>query len=364
MKIFLKFSFMILSDIYRGFVYIKEVLQSNTNHSFDVAYITNFNNSVEQGFMGISSLWCDKAFVPALKLQLGDVRGRYIAINNVAKDMNRNPVTGEITDGMKVARKQARQAIKYSVRKGVRVVLFGASTKRLFSKQELAEFTTCHPGVIFTIGDNGTVIALWQDVRSALDKNDISKDDGIVVIGPNGFLGSVIRKKLLENGYTNIIPISQRGHNPFAEARDVKLVVACSHHHRVRLSQSIIKDIMYHGGVHVIDVCKPFNFSRAEYENCKREGILVTRQDAGNMMNVNLAYSGSVIASVALKQLNLSQERLFGCFSEATALAYSNSSSQGNMFLTVNDPAINIVGDAFKQSQFVTAPQCNFGNVL
>lgn len=364
MKIVTKIVFMILSDMYRAFVYIKEIMFDNS-HSFDVAYITNFQNDIERGFLGLSSLWKYKPFELALKLRMNNITGRFIAINNIADNMVKDLTTGQISDAMKTAKKQVRQAITYSVNRGAKVILFGASTKRLFSREEISILLQQYPNIIFTIGDNGTAWSLWQDILSALKEFKICKHDKIAVIGPNGFLGSVAKKKLMYAKYKNIIQISQKDETPFDNLDDVKLVIACSHHKKVRLTASIIHKIAHANGIHIIDVCKPHNFSYCEYLKCKDFDMNVTRQDSGNTLNDTISYDGILIAGIALKQLELSPKRMFGCFSEATALAaFSHHELLQYDFFNVSDAKINFINDAFKRSGFYVSSKFNFGNMV
>jgi hypothetical protein len=357
-KIVMKGIFIILSDIYRIFVHIKEIICDKGDHDFDIAYITNFQNDVECGFLGITSLWKHKAFAPALKLRMHGIRGRYIAINSVAHDMIKNPATGAFSEQMHIARKQVVEAIIYAWKHHAKIILFAASTKRLFSENEIRIFAQRY-NMTFTIGDNGTIIALLGDVQCAIECYSITPNDNIVVIGPNGFLGSEVVRYLEKRGFDNVVCISQKDKHPFENVSDVRLVIACSHHPSVRLTADILQKISSTNGVHVVDVCKPSNFSLREF---KKSRVDVTRQDAGNMENSNLTYDGSWIACIALKQLHLSDKRLFGCFSEATALATMPSVMLKHFdFLSVNKTSMDIVQLCFERTNFRISQICNFG---
>lgn len=360
-KFFTKILNIIASDIYRGWVFIKEFF--NKNDQIDVAYITNFQNNIERGFMGSYPLLRNKLFVRSLKLKMKNGKiGRIITINSLASDLVKDFKTRKFNNKSHIARAQVRSAIDDVARKGASVILFGASTKRLFSDGELAELNEQYAEITFTIGDNGTIIKLWKDVKFAIKNNKISKNDKILVIGPNGFLGSSVRKKLINKGYSNLELVSQTDEIPFDNIKDVKLIVACSHHPKVKLKKEILKKIMHKNGIFVVDVCRPYNFSRKEFYKCLNENISVQRIDAGNSYNKGLKYDGSIIANIALKQIGLSQKRLFGCFSEASALTeFSRKDLNKCDFLSVNDKAIDFVDKAFIKTGFERSRSCNFG---
>lgn len=359
MKLFMRVVFMIASDIYRMAIKIKDLF---IGERIDVAYITNFQNDVERGFMGFSSLFREKLFTYALRLRLGDkVVGQYIAINSIAKDLVKDPTTRNLGfKGLK-ARTQVLAAIEELSKKGARVVLFAASTKRLFDRSELEEISKEYPNMTFTIGDNGTAIELLRDVFDVINRKGISKSDKIMVIGPNGFLGKVVRESLEKVGYHNLITVSQRNKDPF-DFGGVRMVIACSHHRNVRINRKIIEKISHEEGLYVVDVCRPYNFSKREFRSCLENGVNVERRDSGNTFNKFLKYDVPLIATVALKQLGLSENRLFGCFSEATALAaVDRDKLQAFDFLSINGSAIKFVKIALDRAHFTPSPVCNFG---
>ena len=189
---FIKIVNIIASDLYRFWISIKEFF--SRSNKIDVAFITNFQNNTERGFMGSYPLLRNKPFVHSLKLRMKNDRiGRIITINSLSKDLVKDIKTRQFNNFGHIARFQVREAIDDVAKRGVRVILFGASTKRLFDDEELAELDKKYTEVTFTIGDNGTVIKLWDDVKNAIKDEKISKNDKILVIGPNGFLGSAIK---------------------------------------------------------------------------------------------------------------------------------------------------------------------------
>lgn len=363
-KFFLKVLFVIVSDIYKIWIYLKEFFQKN--NSIDVAYITNFQNDVERGFMGFIPLLRNNFFSYSLKLKTKNGKvGRVITINSLAKDLVKDFKTRELNNKSHIARVQIREAIDDVVKKGAKIILFGASTKRLFTENELIELNQRYTQVVFTIGDNGTAIKLWKDVELVIRENNLTKNDKIAIIGPNGFLGSSVRKKLEENNFNNLFLISQSDKIPFDNLKNIKLIIACSHHPKVRLNKEILEKIKCDGKIFVVDVSRPYNLSEKEYKNCVKNKIKVVRIDAGNSYNKDLDYDGRIIASIALKQIGLSRKRLFGCFSEATALAdFSYTELVKYDFLKVNDETIKFVEKAFDKTGFEVSYPRNFGKPL
>lgn len=361
---FVKILNIITSDVYRSWIFLEEFLSKNDK--IDVAYITNFQNDVERGFMGSFPLLRNKLFTYSLKLRMkGGYVGRIITINSLASDLVKDFNTRKFNNKGHIARAQVREAIEMLYKKGVKVVLFGASTKRLFSDEELAEINSQYTEITFTIGDNGTTLELLRDVEFAIKSENISKNDKIIIIGPNGFLGNSVKNKLISQGYSSLSLVSQSDKNPFSNINDAKLVVACSHHPRVRLTSNIIKNITHNKGIFVVDVCRPYNFTRKEFYKCLNDGILVKRMDAGNSYNKNLKYEGSIIANIALRQVGLSQNRLFGCFSEASALAnFSYKDLVNYDFLSVNNKTIDFVNKAFNKAGFEICYPRNFGELV
>ncbi|MDH4330087.1 MAG: hypothetical protein OEV93_00870 [Candidatus Moranbacteria bacterium] len=368
----MKLVFMVASDLYRGLVGIKKLIEGD--FSLDIAYITNFQNDVERGFLGITSLFWRKPFAYALRLHLDGFKGRFVGINAISKELmspkNRDDVTAMRAYEEKKTRIKGYilLAIKDVIRRGAKVVLFGASTKRLFSEEEIVSLKKHYPQVIFTIGDNGTAIELWRDVAEVIKRKGISPTNRVMIIGPNGFLGSVVRCALKKAGFDNLIFVSQKEEKPFDGINDVKLVVACNHHESVRLTAGILKDITHPDGICVVDVCRPSNFSRREYRTAVKMGLVVERQDAGNTFNTNLKYDVASISNIALNQLTLSPQRLFGCFSEATAIAAVFRDNpeilRSRNFMSVNTEAIRLVEQAFREMGFHPSPEVNFGKVM
>ncbi len=150
---------------------------------------------------------------------------------------------------------------------------------------------------------------------------------------------------------------------PFAGVRRVNLIITCSHFKNVRPTAGIIKKITDEGKkISVVDVCRPSAVSKKEFYKAQREGVKIDRRDAGNTLNHNIRYVFKLGANFVLKDLMLSHNRLYGCFSEATALSFLNKKKMlGINLLSVNDEAMETVREAFGLAGFEQSPVRNYG---
>ena len=94
-------------------------------------------------------------------------------------------------------------ATEHAVKKGARVILLAASTKRLFGRDG-KYLKEKFPNVIFTIGDNGTGLILIKDVFDAIKKSNLKKGAKIVVVGPYGILGRIVLNALIDRKSTRL----------------------------------------------------------------------------------------------------------------------------------------------------------------
>lgn len=344
--------FMLLSDMYRMIAAAldwrchRRVLSGGAK--YDVAFITNFENDLQKGFMGIFR-WRPVAY--GLRFSLGSSLCRYLLINRSAHDLTR-------PKSQQIGKHYARAAIGAAICDGARIILFAAGTKRLFSESELAGIRRDYPGVIFTIGDNGTALALLSEVAHAIELR-VGKDGArIAVLGPNGFLGGVTAKFLRAIGCNDLQLLSSSKENPFAGVHGVDMIVACSHHAGLKLTADILRRISSESGVHVIDVCRPSNLSRGEFMKCTN----VTRQDSGMVHNAGIKYVFPQGAQFVLRRLGISTRILYGCFAEAVALsALPQEDLRGFDFLSVNSDTMKLIGHAFTQAGFAVSPVQNYG---
>jgi|CXWL01.1.fsa_nt_gi hypothetical protein len=353
MKLIFSYLFMASSDLYRIIASIMDwrchIRVLSGKGKYDVAFINNLENDLQKQFLGVFHK--NKAIAYSLRFSLGRSLCRSLLINCSAHELAK-------PKSRQIAKHYTRIAITTAVRDGARIILFAAGTKRLFSEEELAEISKDYPNVVFTIGDNGTALALLADVLYAIKLRKLKPDSNIAILGPNGFLGEATSKFLKELGYNNLLLLSSNMDSPFAKVSDVELVVACSHYVRLKLTADILNRISCVKGIYVIDVCRPANLSKKEFVKC----LNVVRQDSGMVHNTRIKYVFPLGALFVLRRLGLSTRIMYGCFGEAVALSVLPQEKLKDFdFLSVNINAMQFMEQAFTLAYFVASPAHNFG---
>ena len=353
MKLILDVAFMTLSDLYRMIAVILDwrchLRVLSGQGKYDVAFINNLENDLQKQFLGIFRKKKEIAY--CLRFSLGKSLCRSLLINCSAHELAR-------TKSRLLAKQYTQAAVATAVRDGARIILFAASTKRLFSESELAEIKRNHPSVIFTIGDNGTALALLADVLHAIKLRGIKANSRVAILGPNGFLGEVTAKFLQSLGYNNLLLLSSGMETPFANISGVELIVACSHHARLRLTAAILERISCEKGAFVIDVCRPSNLSKNEFLKCRN----IARQDSGMVHNADMRYVFPLGALFVLHRLGIPTRIMYGCYCEAMALSTLPQEGLRNFdFLSVNDESMRFMERAFTLAGFAVSPVHNYG---
>lgn len=293
----------------------------------------------------------------------GKISGRLRLIDAIAEDL-------VVPSGRKKAQNQFLAAVKWAQKRGVKVILLAASTKRLFGRDG-EKLKNLFPDLTFTIGDNGTAILLLKDTLRALRKAGLFPDNSrIGILGPYGILGEVVTEFLVKVGYHVIgagsdvtrlenmaksygIEICQN----FEEMDKVDAVIACTHSEKIRITADNEKLIRRQNQkLLVIDVAEPANLSIEEYEKCNN---VVIRQDAGNAYNPDLEY---VLGRISYKRLRLTNGVIFGCFAESLALALALEQGEDikNIdWFSVNNQNIDKISKLFERYGFqLPSPVC------
>lgn len=332
--------------------------------ALDVVFITNLRDEAERRrYFGGWVPPSGHANGPRVHLDgvVGRVRGIYVT----AEEM----LTKE---GRKLARRQFIAAAEWAERRGARVILLAASTKRLFGRDG-RELKERFPNLLFTIGDNGTAHMLRVDTVRALAGAGLKPGAArVLVIGPYGILGKRMTRELLGAGHT----VVGFGANDAALAEiacqygiqvtgridavgRVDAVVACTHSAAAKLGPEAVDQLRRPGRkLLVVDVAEPANLDADAYAACRDR---VVRQDAGNAWSPRLRY---VLGPLGWRMLILSRGVVFGCFAEAMAL-YHAIYRRGDIRLAerdwfrVDDDGMTRVADAFAQVGFtVPSPKC------
>lgn len=276
-----------------------------------------------------------------------------------------------------VAKEQCIAAIEYCQEKGAKIILLAASTKRLFGDGQ--EIKDMFPGLLFTIGDNGTFFLLLSEILRAFNKAGIDKESNICVIGPYGFLGELVVQHLKARGFYNIIGLGSslsrlenikskyqiQISNSFENVGKVDVIVACTHSSQVRITKEKVDLIRKSGKkLLVIDVSEPSNLTKKEYKKCKE---VVIRQDAGNGYSPGLKY---VLGAITYKMFRLTKGVTFGCFMEALVWHKALKDSHDDFKLrnlnlfNVNDENIKVIAELFSKYQVRIPSPRNYGKKI
>ena len=294
----------------------------------------------------------------------------WVAGRTRALDLTIEEMSG--TKGWRRAKELFIKACQWAEKQQASVILAAAGTKRLF-EYDSEHLKNLFPGIIFTIGDNGTSLLLKGETIRALEQASLKSGFyRIAVLGPYGFLGEIMTRVLVDSGYNVIGAGPNVGElqevkkkfsievcKTFAEMGEVDAVVACTHSDDIRLNAENIELIRrQERKLLVVDVAEPSNLVRSEYEKCKQ---FVIRQDAGNAYAPKLKY---VLGAISYRMFRLTKGVTFGCFAEALALAwglrhgYEEEIRRRNWF-QINDDNMAFVDMLFEKMGFtIPSPRC------
>lgn len=331
----------------------------------DVAIITNIRDEAEG-----KVFWGDRP------PKSGHASGARIYLDGVSGQVRGISVTAEelmTKTGRLQAKKYFIDAVIWAQKRGAKVVLLAASTKRLFGRDG-QELKRMFPDMLFTIGDNGTATLLCADIDQALAGARLNQSNTrILVLGPYGILGSEVTGHLLSRQFDVIGFGANR--NALAEMADgyglaiadnlddigkVDVVVACTHNANSRLNRDSIDYLRKrHRKLLVIDVAEPANLDERTYQLCRDR---VIRQDAGNAYSPLLSY---VLGGLSSRMLNLLPHVSFGCFAEALALYHGIYHGHNHVLLNrdwfqVNPANRALIADAFAAVSITSPKQTCF----
>jgi len=296
------------------------------------------------------------------------VSGRTRAICSISEDISHAHTAIK-------AKEQCISAIEYAQEKGAKIILLAASTKRLFGLHG-EEIKDMFPGLLFTIGDNGTFFLLLSETLRAFNKAGLSPDNSrVCVVGPYGLLGELIIKHLVERKFSIVGLGSSQSRldkmhekygiqtsTTYEDLGKVDAVIACTHSKVVKLTKERVDLIRKpNQKLLVIDVSEPSNLTKAEYKKSKD---FVIRQDAGNGYSPNLKY---VLGVITYKMFRLTRGVTFGCFMEALVWQLAVRNNPTDIFFrsldlfNINDENMKIISDLFKKYDVRIPYPRNFG---
>lgn len=272
-------------------------------------------------------------------------------------DIQPNEVLG--VEGLKKGKAAMFKAVEYLHGRGAKVICFTASTKRLPGKNG-DDITKLYPDIIFTIGDNATMIsytALLNHHLDTLDKNN----DLAVCIGA-GFLGVQAVSSFIKHGFKNIVLLSEQKINNLPPEvsiinsleklpSNIKILAACSH--KYNLDPEHFKLLFAENAI-IIDVCVPPLVTRKVY-NALPRGI--QRFDAGDFFLPHIDYE------FPPQILSFPQKGFwYGCFTEAIMLflaKYENYDFKSCDFFRINSDNKELLSKYLKREE-VYIPFINF----
>jgi len=356
-----------LGDVWRFLVFLFDwkswIRRLSGKNEIDVVFITNLRDDLDRKrSKGIFS--SSVGHFDGVRYWISGTSGRMRII-----DVDSEELTTE--EGKRKAKDHFISAVFWARKKGAKVVLLAAGTKRLFGKDG-AELKYRFPDVLFTNGDNGTAFILQEDVKVALERSNLRPGSSkICIIGPYGILGESILKFLLKSGYDVVgVGRNEEALSGIKERYGIELcrenshvgkvdaVIACTHSKDVCLTAEDV-DILRkeRKKLVVVDVAEPSNFNYKEYDKCKN---VVVRQDAGNAYSHKLEY---VLGPLSYKALRLNKGVTFGCFSESLAVAHAlrsgNDSVKDVDWFSVSEDNMELVKDLFSEIYFkAPEPRC------
>ncbi|MFH1412897.1 MAG: hypothetical protein ABIG10_02610 [bacterium] len=287
----------------------------------DIIFISNIRSSIDRKrITGIFNSAADHFGL--VRIRLGNVLGQIRIINSTYEEILSK-------DGFKKAKRQTLEVIKWGIKKGVRVVLFASSTKRLFGSdgQELKEM---FPDILFTIGDNGTAMILRDEIKSIFSKVGFNKYNCRVgILGAYGFIGEAMIDFFKNSGYdivgmgTSEVRLKRLGkkyniqiNTSIKDMGKLDVVVACTHINGSRLKADNIDYIRKDNRkILVFDMAQPPNLSEEEYKEVKDK---VIRLDSADAYSKNLKY---VLGYIGYHATGVPRRVTFGCFAEGIVLA-------------------------------------------
>ncbi len=181
-------------------------------------------------------------------------------------------------NGGKRAKEAFIKATEWAQEHGAKVVLLAAGTKRFFG--DGTKLKKMFPNLVFTIGDNGTLILLARETLRAFKEASLNPGHcRIGILGPYGFLGEIMIHVLKERNYDivgigpnigGLQKVSEKFNietcQTFLQAGKVDAVVACTHSEKIRLNANNIDLIRKSDKkLLVIDVAEPSNLKYREF---------------------------------------------------------------------------------------------------
>jgi hypothetical protein len=330
-----------------------EPVSSLKNKKPTVALLANCTSPINKKHLIAELGEPENGFFKPLNFSFRDIAGEIIALDILPNEILEK-------SGMEKAKKYMSAALEYLVKKDIKVIAFTASTKRLPGKsgQEIKEL---YPDVVFTIGDNGTIISFLKLIDHFLPF--INKNDHVACMGV-GFLGERVVEHLVAAGCENLSILTQQklsnlpGNVKVVKSieemsGDIKMFLSCTH--KYDINPQAFNNLISPNGI-IIDVAVPPGINQKVFSALPRT---VLRFDAGDF------YLDDIRIDFPVEILSFPRVGFwYGCWTEAVMLAQALSLGENLKkfnFFEVNGENQELVTKYLKTEK-VSVPLINFFN--
>ncbi|MFA5155455.1 MAG: hypothetical protein WC453_03395 [Patescibacteria group bacterium] len=327
-------------------------MSSFKNHSPSVGIIANVLTPAHRDLVTNALGRSSGGFFTPLDFVFSAADGREIGGEVVLLDLLTDAAGTK--EGIRRGQLYLKSVVAYFVSRGIKTIVFAAATKRLPGRSG-REFKEKYPDLVFTIGDNGTILSFLRLV-GALFGSAVASTDKIVVMGA-GFLGEAVIRQLLSYGCRQLVvfssqhlalPAAVRLTDDFAAiGNSVKLFISCTHLHRDRLDPQAFKSLLSEQAV-IVDVAVPPGVG-ARLMNALPP--TVRRFSAGDFFLPTLKYdfSPDILQFPAVGFW-------YGCFTEAIMLGLAGQDGTnlaGRDFFQVNQANMDLVNEQLELNRAV-----------
>ncbi len=297
--------------------------------TLDVVFISNMRHSGDKKIY-LGSYVPPEGHFNGPRIVFQNMLGRTRALNVLASDLYHKSMNHMKTT-RRISRKYYLSACQWAQKNGAQVILSGASLKELFGR-DVKEAKKQFPKLLFTKGDNGTIILFWRQCQKSFELAGLSTKSRIGFLCPYNTNGKGIMNFLVKDGYSNVVlfgskpkaveKVSRETGFPFvfsyAEMGEVDALICCSHSQDVQLKDNDIQNLRKKNKkLLILTVAQPPNPEYSIYEKCQNDVIVIS---TGNGYSSQQKY---ILGDVAAGLFGFANQHFnFGCYLEAISLAY------------------------------------------
>ncbi len=318
-----------------------------------VGIIANISTSEHREFFVQQMGEPENGLFKPLNFEFDGIAGQIISLDVTSEEIERSK------SGYALVQNHISQAVRQLARNPeIKVIAFTASTKRPGITSSIKdEF----PNIIFTIGDNGTMLSTLKLVRHFLGPF-VDKRDKICVMG-GGFIGEFVLSYLTDYGCKDLTIFTKQNKNgipAFVRKVDtvqkigprVKLFISCAHTNKI-IPQEFI-EILDDQAI-IIDVAVPPGVGKDVFLALPGS---IKRYDAGDYFLPELKYDFHP------KLAHFPKVGFwYGCFTEAVLLGLAVKDGKdlsGHNFFEVNQENMSLIDQLLKSEHHFQVPFINF----